>query len=252
MAQIRVLGPLNVNGPTVGASSSGWASSGCTTFRGGAYDPGSSSTQRGGAASAFAPDTGSYPDLTKISDTVGINANVTIEEFPLGVVLSDWGEQGYHPQAALGLGPNSTLLSTLVASGTITSRTWSWFWGLNGPNSSAQLNGSLVLGGYDKAKVNGSGYTQSMSSDTSRCASGLFVTMTNMRVNFANDTTASIFQAGASTALTACLDPAYPALMTIPLDPYWTNFESLTSSSITGRSQGLNWYDMQYDVGEIP
>lgn len=109
-----------------------------------------------------------------------------------------------------------------------------------------------MLGGYDRARVSGAGYTQSISSDTGRCASGLVVALTDVVVGFANGTTASIFPGGASTALAACLDPAYPTLMTIPLDPYWIAFESLTNSSITGRSDGLNWYDMRYDAGATP
>lgn len=258
-----------------------FTTAGCTTFRGGAYDPGSSTTQRGGAASAFAPDVPSaagggvsYPALTKISDRLILGAGgtgawggggvgegsgnvTTLAEFPLGIVLADWGEQGYHPQAALGLGANSTLLSALVRAGAIASRSWAWSWGSSSSSSSSlldgpQQDGSLVLGGYDKARVAGSGYTQSMSSDTGRCASGLVVTLTDVVVHFTNGTTASMFPGEASAALAACLDPAYPTLMTIPLDPYWIAFESLTNASITNRSEGLNWYDMRYDAGEPP
>lgn len=230
---------------------SGWSTDGCTTFRGGAYDPNTSSTQQDGAASAFATDTGSYPSLTQVSDTVILGSNFTLEDFPFGIVLSDWGEQGYYPQAALGLGPNSTLLSTLVDSGTISSRTWSWFWGLNGPTASEQLSGSLVLGGYDKAKVSGTGYTQTMSTDSARCDTGLFVSLTDVLVNFVNGTSSSIFPDSASSLLAACLDPAYPTLTTIPLDPYFGNFETLTSASISGHSKGLNWYNMRYDANQI-
>lgn len=229
---------------------SGWSTDGCTTFRGGAYDPTASSTQQDGADSAFAPDAGSYPSLTKISDTITLGSNVTLEGFPFGVVLGDWGEQGYYPQAALGLGFNSTLLSTLVDAGTISSRTWSWFWGLNGPTASTQLSGSLVLGGYDKAKVSGTGYTQTLSADTDRCDTGLLMTLSDIIVNFVEGSTSSLFPDSSSTVLAACLAPTYPTLTTIPLEPYFDNFETLTDASITGRSQGLNWYNMRYDENQ--
>lgn len=230
---------------------SGWLTDGCTTFRGGAYDPTSSSTQQGGAASAFAPDTGSYPNLTEVSDTVILGSNVTLKSFPFGIVLNDWGEQGYHPQAALGLGPNSTLLSTLVDSGTIASRTWSWFWGLNGPSDSTQLSGSLVLGGYDKAKVSGTGFTQALSTNPERCDTGLFVTLSDITLNFVDGTSSSLFpDASPTSLLAACLDPAYPTLTTIPLNPYFSNFENLTNATISGRSKGLNWYNMRYDANQ--
>ncbi|KAI3395352.1 hypothetical protein diail_1408 [Diaporthe ilicicola] len=232
---------------------SGWADDGCTTFRGSAYNPTTSSTEKGGDDSEFASDSaGTYPDTTRVTDTVVVTSNLTLEDFPLGVVLTDWGEQGYHPQAALGLGSNSTVLSVLLASNAIASRTWSWFWGLNGPSPSTQLDGNLVLGGYDKAKVRGTGYSQALSTATDRCASGMLVTLADIRLNFVNGTTASIFPSDASAALAACLDPAYPTLMTVPLYPYWTNFETLTNSSATGRSTGLNFFDMRYDVGQTP
>lgn len=226
---------------------SGWLADGCTTFRVGAYDPTNSSTQQDGAASAFAPDTGSYPDLTQVSDIFNLGSSVTLEDFPFGIVLGDWGEQGYYPQAALGLGPNSTLLSTLIDSGTITSRAWSWFWGLNGPSASTQLSGSLVLGGYHKAKVSGTGYTQALSTDSDRCDTGLFATLTDILVNFVDGTSSSLFPQSASTLQAACLNPAYPTLTTMPLDPYFDNFETLTSATISGRSNGLNWYNMRYN-----
>ncbi|KAJ0122696.1 hypothetical protein J7T55_003212 [Diaporthe amygdali] len=233
---------------------SGWSVDGCTTFRGGAYDPTNSSTmQSDGAASLFASDaTGTYPDLEKLSDTVVLGSNFTLENFPVGIAQGDWGGQGYYPQAGLGLGPKSTLLSTLVDSGTISSRTWSWFWGLDGPNVSEQLDGSLVLGGYDKAKVSGTGYTSPITTGSDRCATGLFVTLSDVLVHMVDGTSVSIFTDDNQALLAACIDPSYPSLTTIPYSPYWYNFQTITNASISGRSQGLQWYNMRYDDGQTP
>lgn len=227
---------------------SGWSVDGCTTFRGGAYDSTISSTMQAGAASAFAPDSDTDHDL--ISDATTLTSNFTVENFPIGVATADGGGQGYYPQATLGLGPNSTLLSALVDSGSIATRTWSWFWGLNGQD--AQLSGSLVLGGYDKAKVSGTGYTQAISTDSGRCSTGLFLTLSDILVDMVEGSSSSIFGDDAQTLLAACIDPGYPTLMTIPLDPYFENFQSTTNATITGRSTGLQWYNMRYDSDQTP
>lgn len=47
----------------------------------------------------------------------------------------------------------------------------------------AQLSGNLVLGGYDKAKISGTGYTQAITTDSGRCGTGLFVTLSDILVN---------------------------------------------------------------------
>lgn len=209
---------------------------------------------RKGDASAFASDTATdtvaLPDLDQISDITTLTSNLTVEDFPIGIALADGGKQGYYPQAALGLGSNSTVLSALVDSGHIASRTWSWFWGLDGQD--AQLSGSLVLGGYDKAKVSGTGYTQAITTDSGRCGTGLFVTLSDILVNMVEGTSSSIFGDDSQTLLAACIDPGYPSLTTIPLNPYFENFQTITNATITGRSAGLEWYNMRYTAGETP
>lgn len=54
---------------------------------------------------------------------------------------------------ALGLGTNFTVLSALQTRHQIASRVWSMFYGLTGVDADAQLDGVLVLGGYDHAKM---------------------------------------------------------------------------------------------------
>lgn len=233
---------------------SGWLVEGCTTFRGGAYDPTESSTvEEDDVSSLFASDANDdHPDLEQKSDTVVLGSNITLEKFPVGIAKGDWGAQGYYPQAGLGLGPDSTLLSTLVDSGTIASRTYSWYWGIDGPGAEEQLDGSLVLGGYDKAKVSGKGFTSAITTASGRCPTGLFMTLSDVLVHFVDGTTKSIFADESQALLAACIDPSYPSLTTIPSSPYWSNFQKITDASITGRSTGLEWFNMRYDAGETP
>lgn len=233
---------------------SGWSVEGCTTFRGGAYDPTtSSSVQDEDVSSLFASDSASeHPDLQQQSDTVVLGSNFTLKNFPVGIAQGDWGAQGYYPQAGIGLGSESTLLSALVDSGTIASRTWSWYWGIDGPGASEQLEGSLVLGGYDKAKVSGTGYTSPISTGSDRCPTGLLMTLSDVRVNFVDGTQKSIFPDDSQSLVTACVDPSYPTLTTMLSSPYWSNFQKFTDASISGRSLGLEWYNMRYNADQTP
>ena len=60
----------------------------------------------------------------------------------------------------IGLGFNLTILNILKSAGHIGSRTWSLCWGLAGATAHAQVDGSLVFGGYDAGKVKGPNFTQ--------------------------------------------------------------------------------------------
>ena len=158
----------------------------------------------------------------------------------------------------IGLGTNSTLLNWLVSSGKIASRSWSYFWGrttVTGASSSSseQLDGSVVFGGYDRAKVMGTKYTQPMTSSEPDCPSQLVVTITNIELNFANGSDASIFPASSSAAITACLTPALSTLMWIPFDPYFNKFMNLTNNNIfdMGRSVGIYYWNMRYEASEF-
>ncbi|CAK7210117.1 hypothetical protein SBRCBS47491_000662 [Sporothrix bragantina] len=239
-----------------------WTDTACTTFRGGAYDPLASSSKTNVASNAYPYDGASdpvlggttYPQFSHMADNLRLNGNITLDGFPLGVALSDWGEQAYTPMMGIGLGTNSTLLNWLVSSGQIASRSWSYFWGratVPGASStpSEQLDGSVVFGGYDRAKVTGDKFTQPMTSSEPNCPSQLVVTITNIELNFSNGSDASIFPASSSTAITACLTPALSTLMWIPFDPYFDKMMNLTNNNVydIGRSVGIYYWNMRYE-----
>ncbi|KIH93389.1 hypothetical protein SPBR_04181 [Sporothrix brasiliensis 5110] len=195
-----------------------------------------------------------YPKFTHVADTLRLNSNVTLDGFPMSIALSDWGEQAYTPMMGIGLGTNSTLLNLLASSGQIASRSWSYFWGRTtvpggASGTSEQLGGSVVFGGYDRAKVTGAKYTQSMTTTEPNCPSQLLVTITDIVLNFANGSEASLFPASSSAAMTACLTPALPTLMWLPLDSYFNTMLDLTNNSIyaMGRSVGIYYWNMRYE-----
>ncbi|TGO74448.1 hypothetical protein BELL_0282g00100 [Botrytis elliptica] len=237
---------------TNGLCSNSWSTAACTTFRGGSYDEFASKSRGVPTADTYPSDNSPYPQLAMVSDNITLSSNVSVLDFPIGIADADWGEQGYNPQMAIGLGTNSTILNTLYSSGQIASRTWSMFWGRTGATAATQLDGSFVFGGYDRAKVTGSNYTRNLSYSKTSCSSGMLVTITNIVLNFSNGTDASLFAGVESAAMQACIQPSFPVLMTIPTSPYFINFEELTNQTITDRSFGRYYYGMLYGNNSSP
>lgn len=128
----------------------------------------------------------------------------------------------YLAQHILGLGPNSTILSTLKQAEIIASRSWSMYWGYSGAPET-QSDGIFVFGGYDSTKVTGQNYSFPLIYD-SNCPSGMVVLIADVSLTFPNGTTASLFQSAASS-LRACIMPSYPDLMTLPRNPYYNNLQ---------------------------
>lgn len=171
----------------------------CDTYRGGLYDPDQSSSSRKVpdvfAAGASPSDVDRTAGLhvwesTWILDDLGVG-NTTLGQYPIGMPGFDYGTQN-HPQGAIGLGPNSTLLTALKNAGTISSRSYGYWWGENGATSDAQMDGSLVLGGYDAAKTQGSNITTALRTPSLSCMSGMHMTISDIVMRFPNGTRSSI------------------------------------------------------------
>ncbi len=224
----------------------------CTTLRGGSYNPIGSTTRQVAADNAYPHDTGGLPKLDFFTDRLALNGTLGIDNFAIGVPLADWGQQGYHPMMAVGLGANSTILSTLKSAGKIASRSWSMFWGLDGVAQSSQMDGVFVFGGYDKAKLKGTGFTQPLDLSQTTCSSGIVVSITDMVLNFPNGTDASLFSGPKTQAILSCIVPDYPVLMTLPLDPYFDRFQVLTNTTLSDRSTGLVFFANRYSPDSTP
>lgn len=201
---------------------------------------------------AYPIDSAPYPQMSFVSDTVKLNDNHTLADLPMGIALSDWGEQGYHPQVAIGLGTNSTMLNMLISTGKIASRVFGIFWGRQGATAGTQLDGSMVFGGYDRAKVVGQPYTQFMIQDRSVCTTGMAVTITDLVLNLPNGSDISLFPAAKTSSIAACVVPDYPVLMTMPLDPYFNNFRFQTGAMLSGRSLGIDYFAVRYADTDTP
>ncbi|KAJ9217645.1 hypothetical protein DTO166G4_827 [Paecilomyces variotii] len=237
---------------TDGFCGDSWSEAACQTFRGGEYNASASTTHQDATAQPDLTESSPYPTFSWVTDTFKLGSNSTLSNFPIGIPQADWGEQGYHPQAALGLGKNSTILNALYTGSYIASRSWAMFWGQTGATASTQQDGNFVFGGFDRAKVSGQNYTSDLNYNDSDCPTGMFVTVTDMILNFANGSSASLFDGFQSSAMSACIVPDYPVLMTLPFEPYFEKFQMFTNQLIQERSYGIYYYGMLYsDVSDM-
>ncbi|KAM4063719.1 peptidase aspartic [Hirsutella rhossiliensis] len=153
----------------------------------------------------------------------------------------------YDPQNIIGLGSASSLINALRKAGHIMSSAVGFYWGLDGVNDRDQRPGALVLGGYDKAKTYGDGYTAFLT-DTRDCESGMTVPLRDIVLNFANGTNASIFpRENGGTVLRACLLPERPVIMDMPRTPYFKNLLAGIGNLEYSRSASIDWWSVILD-----
>ncbi|KAF2163902.1 hypothetical protein M409DRAFT_25679 [Zasmidium cellare ATCC 36951] len=232
---------------------SSWTSpTGCLTVRGGLYDPEDSSTSQKAsdvnAAGGDPSDTARTLDL-HIWESEWVNdefsvGNATIDKFALGMPGFPIFDT-YDTQSQFGLGINSTLLNALKRMDAITSRAYSWWWGVQG--ATTQTDGQIVFGGYDSGRIQGTNYTRPMSTPTyPDCNSGMMVTISDLVLTFPNSTKYSLLS---PNQMTACILPDYPLILTMPSDTPYTRFEAATQTQSFGpvggnglAFQGVGYY----------
>lgn len=120
------------------------------------------------------------------------------------------------------------------------------FLGQTGADSPTQMDGSLILGGYDAAKTTGSSYTTSITYDQS-CTLPLVIT--SIVMNWPNGTNTSILGMNQNDALRMCVTPANP-IITLP-ENIWSLFQYYAGGNFLSHSQGLNFLGSSYDVKEV-
>ncbi|KAK2749963.1 hypothetical protein FQN55_002681 [Onygenales sp. PD_40] len=164
------------------------------------------------------------------NDTVELKPDVTIPDVSLYSPSAGEGRENN-----LGLGRASSFLDLLVAQGKIASRTWSLFWGWQGLEASQQMEGHLVLGGYDKAKTKGGNYTGGFG-DNTECATSLSIDIKRIHVDTSTGTETDIFN-GRGRTLNACIRPDYE-LIALPPD-VWQKFNASLPGKNLGESNGI-------------
>jgi len=227
----------------------------CTTYRGGLFTTPSSSTftrtpdvvSAGGVPGDNDTATFQVGSAQGGSDTLDLGNNITIPRYPLGFPRRDWGG-GVFPMNSLGLGLNSTLLSALKAAGKIGSRSFSIYYGQRSGTGTTSQDGSLILGGYDAAKVSGKKFQKNIGPRTVACPTGMVITANDIQLNFPGGKNATITPAA---TIDFCIVPSFPGVMSLPLDPFFNTFESLTGTKRTGLSTGINFGSALYTTDAV-
>jgi len=186
-------------------------------------------------------------DVFAVGDDGDNSQQAVVNSMPLGVPRLNW-DHGYTTLHTLGLGSDSVYLNALVKAGKIPSRVWSLFWGRTaGPN---QIDGSIVLGGYDREKVVGQNYTQRLDySEATGCWTGMKITVSGIEANFVNGANKNIIDK--DQPLSVCLVPQRQHLLEAPLSVQ-SAFLAATSMKATNLSSGLQWTDLLIDEGTTP
>ncbi|KAI9777516.1 MAG: hypothetical protein M1839_008810 [Geoglossum umbratile] len=214
----------------------------CVAYKGGTFDLGSSSTwaQAAGAEDAGASLEPGHAVNTSVwgTDKIRLNSGLDMDKFPVAISRSsEW------TMNTLGLGRNSTILNALFNAGRIGSRSWGLFWGLTGAEANFQMDGSLVFGGYDVAKVTGDNLTENFQTGPG-CS--LVVTVRDIIMNHPNGSSTSIIGTG---PMKACVAPDVPVI-TIPL-PKWLLFAAAAPGTFVNRSYGINLWGMVYKAENV-
>lgn len=201
------------------------------TITAGLFDEGSSTTWSPAKFTALGTagkGTSVQDNDTWGSDTLLANTTLSVPDLPLGIFR---GSTDY--QNALGLGRNSTLLNALVSGGAIASRTCSILQGWTGAQTHYQTDGSLILGGYNSAKITGKTITLLFAVEKD-CIDGILIFVTDINMDLNNGSNISIVGQLRGSVMRACIEPDYSP-MTLSEEIWWA-FTNVTGVAETGRS----------------
>lgn len=109
-----------------------------------------------------------------------------------------------------------------------------------------QIDGSLVLGGYNKAKV----ITNNNMTETfnyTQCPTSLLTSLTDVILNFRNGTNTSLWTNSTLLVTAVCIWPSRPMLLYLQLEQLQT-FMALTGGAFENltRTYEIEYYTMVY------
>lgn len=108
------------------------------------------------------------------------------------------------------------------------------------------MDGSIVLGGYDRSKVIGRNLTQKLDFGDTGCWTGMRLNIRDIRVNPRSGADKSLFPP--NTVLPVCLVPQRQLLLEAPASIY-SSYENATLTSNMGLSFGIHWGAHLFDTG---
>jgi len=166
------------------------------------------------------------------TDALGIYSTSSLPFFPLSATQGS-GEMLH----TFGVGRKSSMLEALRSSNAIASKTWSIWQEWAGAQIQTLMNGGLVFGGFDAAKITGNNITLPFATDSNdlrHCPSGHVVTVMK------NGSSPSVLGPSAGATLGACILPNHDYI-SFNVD-HWSTFLDISGSVETGRSASpLSW-----------
>ncbi|PGG99721.1 hypothetical protein GX51_06173 [Blastomyces parvus] len=171
-----------------------------------------------------------------------LKPDTTVESVPLYSPKT-----GQPPQGSIGLGRASSFLDVLMTQKKIASRTWSLFWGWQGLEASHQMKGNLVLGGYDRAKIQGDNFTRDFV-DAKECTSELMVYVKQIYITTWYGDRTEVYESSGST-LNACLRPDFSPI-SLP-EPIFNNFKRRLPGKYLGPATGIYDNSILHDSKDI-
>ena len=223
----------------------------CYGNNGGAFDPNVSTSwnKLDALKDNQVPEDGSIVNVTNDvigSDVLTLNTSAKLENFTFHFPRQRYSAVTMN---SIGLGSDSTLLTALQNTSQIASRSFSYFQGLTGEDLPHQMDGNLLLGGIDQAKMQGTNYTSPLVR-SANCNSALLVTITDIEMTVPGTGEAiSIIGDFRGSAIQACIHTDN-TLINIPLD-VWDNFASNASGDYLGRAYGLKPFGAKYKADGV-
>ncbi|KAJ4202236.1 hypothetical protein NW767_006195 [Fusarium falciforme] len=199
------------------------------------------------------------------NSTLSLGNELTLKSFPIAQPVASedtWGLYGSTPQHIIGVGTESTVLSALRNAGRIASRSVGYYWGMDSVGSKDDTPGSLVFGGYDRAKTYGDGNEMDFTLGMDSCRSKMMISISGLSLNFRNGTDLSLFaSSNQQKPLRACIVPQNPYIMSLNQEPYFDNLLAAIGSRYmnSSRMQGVDyqsalldpempWYDGDFTI----
>lgn len=180
-----------------------------------------------------------------VTITDGANKDIGLSQLSFGIRAST--SHPYVNKGELGLGSDSTFLSTLASGKKIASKTYSFFWGTDSTISDTPRNGSLTLGGYDQALVGDSPNTTTAFTHSQwKCREGMVVELTGIDLHSVTGTTQSVI---GSEKLEACVVPTLSSILTLPYT-YWDKMHDMLGIEQTPFNNGSSG-ELFYGVASV-
>lgn len=181
-----------------------------------------------------------------VTDTLTLDGSKELEEYPFGIPRMRW-DHGYTYLHALGLGSNSSYLHVMREAGRIASRSWSMYWGQEYTDDN--IDGSIVVGGFDSEKVMGEPHTFPLDYDDyespTGCWTGIKVNISEVVLNTRDGEDHTIWD----KEMSVCIVPQRQTLLEAT-DEFLNAFQQATVSESIDTAEGLSWGGQVYSTDE--